>query len=295
MALHALPAGSTDCHVHAFGDPAAFPFDAARSYTPGRADAGQLRAFLDAHGLDRVVLVQPSVYGTDNRCTLDAVGQLGERARAVLVLDPGIDDANLADLHARGARGVRLNLHTSGMEDTRQAAATVDTFAGRLRGSGWHLQVFAAHGVLAALGPNLARAGLPVVLDHFGLVGRGSTVLGKAADTLLRLVATDGLHVKLSAPHRVVPDPEAAPELAALVRRLARSAPEGLLWGSDWPHTASTRRSAAAETVEPFESIDDRRALERLSAWIGDEGATHRMLVANPTTLYGFAAIPKAQ
>ena len=83
-----LPPGSTDCHVHAFGDPAVFPFEPGRHYTPARADAGDLRAFLDGHGLSRVVVVQPSVYGTDNRCTLDAVARLGDRARAVVVIDP---------------------------------------------------------------------------------------------------------------------------------------------------------------------------------------------------------------
>lgn len=284
-----LPAGSTDCHTHAFGDPAAFPFDPARNYTPGRADLADLRGFLDGHGLDRVVVVQPSVYGTDNRCTLDAVRQLGARARAVLVLDPGIGDAELAALHDGGARGVRLNLHTSGMEDTRRAAAEVETFAGRLRGSGWHLQVFAAHGVIAALRPVLRGAGLPVVLDHFGLVGRGSTVLEEAAAALRQWVGTDGMHVKLSAPQRVVAEPEEAPVLADLVAALAREAPERLLWGSDWPHTARTR-SGDAGAVEPFEPIDDRRALARLVGWIGDEAVLAGMLAANPAALYGFPA-----
>ncbi|WP_458098054.1 amidohydrolase family protein [Roseomonas sp. WA12] len=284
-----LPAGSTDCHTHAFGDPATFPFDPARNYTPGRADVADLRAFLDTHRLDRVVVVQPSVYGTDNRCTLDAVRQLGARARAVLVLDPGIGDAELAALHAQGARGVRLNLHTSGMDDTRRAQAEVEAFAGRLRGSGWHLQVFAAHGVIAALRPVLQRAGLPVVLDHFGLVGRGSTTLEEAGAGLLQLVGTDGMHVKLSAPQRVVPEPEDAPVLANLVAALAREAPERLLWGSDWPHTARTR-SGDAGTIEPFEPIDDRRALERLAGWIGYEAVLARALAANPAALYGFSA-----
>ncbi|SHJ40254.1 Predicted metal-dependent hydrolase, TIM-barrel fold [Roseomonas rosea] len=282
------PLGSTDCHVHAFGDPAAFPFVPERHYTPDLADAGHLRAFLDSHGLDNVVVVQPSTYGTDNRCTLDAVARLGDRARAVVVLDPSIGDAELAALHAAGARGVRLNLQTGGQEDLRATKTLVEAFAGRLRGSGWHLQVYAAHGVLAATGPMLARAGLPVVVDHFGLVGRRDTPFAEAAAAVEHLVAGLGLHIKLSAPQRSVPDPETAPELAGLVRRLLRAAPERLLWGSDWPHSPSGRAPGSERTVQPFDRIDDARALERIAEWIEDEAAVRRILVGNPAALYGF-------
>jgi predicted TIM-barrel fold metal-dependent hydrolase len=290
MAAHGLPLpGSTDCHVHAFGNPAAYPLDPARSYTPGLAETAQLAGFLDLHGLERVVLVQPSVYGTDNRCTLDAAAALGDRARAVLVLDPGLNDAALPALRARGARGVRLNLHTGGQEDARVAAAMVERFAGLLRGSGWHLQVFAGTAVVSALGPVLARLGLPVVLDHFGLVGRGGMSWADAAAMLLRLAGDGGVYIKLSAPQRVVPAPEDAPRLAALVRNLARAAPERLLWGSDWPHTARARKPGPAGAAEPFEPVDDRRALARIADWVGEERAFRRMLVTNPAALYGFA------
>ena len=252
-----------------------------------------LRGFLAAHGLGRAVVVQPSVYGADNRCTLDAVAALGEDARAVLVLDPEVDDAALAALHARGARGVRLNLHTGGpsgaTDDPAAALALVRGFAGRLRGSGWHLQVFGNHAVVAGLEPVLPGLGLPLVIDHLGLVGRGAVPLAEAARTVLRLVAEVGAHVKLSAPHRAVPDPDQAPELAWLVRGLAAAAPERLVWGSDWPHTSS-RRSAGPDGVEPFEAVDDRAALRRLAGWLDDAAALRRVLVDNPAALYGWAA-----
>jgi predicted TIM-barrel fold metal-dependent hydrolase len=281
-----LPPGATDCHVHAFDDPACYPFATGRSYTPGRADAADLGAFLQAHGLSRVVVVQPSVYDTDNRCTLDAVAELDE-ARAVLVLPLHVSDADLAAYHARGARGVRLNLHSAGRDDTAEALEAFDSFAGRLRGSGWHLQLFAAHAVTLALAPRLRQAGLPVVLDHFGLVGLGSTRPEDATAALLPLLEAPGLHVKLSAPARITPDPEAAPMLPRFVRHLARIAPDRLLWGSDWPHTAS-RRTPGTTMPETFEVIDDHRALARIGAWLDDEAAWQRMLVDNPARLYGF-------
>ena len=75
----ALPPGACDCHTHVFGPHARFPLDADRRYTPGEASVAALLALQAALGMDRVVIVQPSPYGTDNSCTLDAVRQLGGR------------------------------------------------------------------------------------------------------------------------------------------------------------------------------------------------------------------------
>src|SRR5690606_25039033 len=84
----AMPAGACDCHVHVFGPTARFPFAPGRGYTPGSASAAELAAHQRTLGLDRVVVVQPSVYGTDNSCTLDAIARLGLSARGVAVIDP---------------------------------------------------------------------------------------------------------------------------------------------------------------------------------------------------------------
>lgn len=285
--MEALPAGSTDCHTHAFGDPARFPFMPGRSYTPGLADADQLRGFLDDHGLARVVVVQPSVYGTDNRCTLDAVRRMAGRARAVVVVHPGIGDAALAGLHEAGARGVRLNLATTGATDVAGARAMVAAFARRLHGSAWHLQIFAGHEVLWALRGELGGAGVPVVIDHFGLVGLKETPLATAARNIGHLVGGEGLHIKLSAPQRSVADPDDAPVLADLVAALVAASPQRLLWGSDWPHPGRVRTGDPA-TPEAFEAVDDRRALARIAGWVRDEAALRRILVDNPQALYGF-------
>lgn len=285
--MHTLPPGSTDCHTHAFGDPTRFPFAPGRSYTPGRADADQLRAFLHGHGLARVVVVQPSIYGTDNRCTLDAVQGMAGNARAVVVVDPGIDDATLAGMHRAGARGVRLNLATSGATDVVRAAAEVAAFRRLLRGSGWHLQIFAGHEVLWALRDEFGRAGLPVVIDHFGLVGLKDTPIRDAARNMVRLVAEAGVHLKLSAPQRSVDDPGSSAVLAGLVGDLVAQAPQRLLWGSDWPHPGRVRAGDPA-IPEAFEVVDDQRALDRLRDWVGDEAELRRILVDNPAALYGF-------
>jgi predicted TIM-barrel fold metal-dependent hydrolase len=77
-----IPRGATDCHVHVFGDTARFPFAASRGYTPPAARSSNCSNSRDLH-MDRVVVVQPSVYGTDNACTMDGVKRM-RRALAPL-------------------------------------------------------------------------------------------------------------------------------------------------------------------------------------------------------------------
>ncbi len=81
-----VPSGACDCHVHVF-EPDRFPYIPSRRYTPGQASVDDLLALQHALGLSRVVLVQPSVYGADHACLLDALRRLGPRAKGVGVID----------------------------------------------------------------------------------------------------------------------------------------------------------------------------------------------------------------
>src|SRR5438552_10107500 len=108
-----VPRGACDCHVHVFGDPATFPFAERRVYTPPQASIEQLLELQRDLRLDRVVVVQPSVYGTDNACTVDAVRRMGARARGVAVIDKTTPRTALDEMAAAGLRGVRLNLETN--------------------------------------------------------------------------------------------------------------------------------------------------------------------------------------
>src|SRR4029450_7725825 len=112
-----IPAGACDCHTHVFGDPARFPFAPTRVYTPAPATVDEMRGLHRALHMDRVVVVQPSVYGTDNACTADALRQLGSRARGVAVVDDRTTAGTLDDLHRAGVRGIRINLETAGITD----------------------------------------------------------------------------------------------------------------------------------------------------------------------------------
>lgn len=277
------PAGACDCHTHVFGPPVLFSYDPARTYTPGQASLEALSALHAALGIGRVVIVQPSPYGTDNSCTLDAVRRLGDRARAVAVVAPDIGANALQALHAAGVRGVRLNLETAGMSDPGIAADLLRRAADKIAPLGWHVQTYTNMGVIAALHRVLSDLAAPVVIDHFGraMASDGTAQTGFAA--LLDLVGTGKAYVKLSAAHRIAADPEDAEPIA---RALIAANPARMLWGSDWPHPAGRPGKRNISVVEPFEPIDDRRALARLMAWAGDLAKT--ILVDNPARLYGF-------
>ena len=279
-----LPPGACDCHTHVFGP--AYPFDPARTYTPPDAVTEALLAHQHALGLDRVVIVQPSPYGTDNRCTLDAVRALGSRARAVAVVAADMPLPALRDLHEAGVRGVRVNLQTAGQNDPAAAAALLRTAADQVAPLGWHVQTYTNLGVIGALHPMLRTLPVPLVVDHFGrAMAEGGT--GQAGfDALLDLVQSGRAFVKLSAAHRIAADPnDAGPIAAALIA----ANPARMLWGSDWPHPgvkADGRRSPAG--IEPFDPVDDGAALLRLRRWAGDEATLRAILVENPARLYGF-------
>jgi predicted TIM-barrel fold metal-dependent hydrolase len=283
----ALPAGACDCHVHVF-EPARFPLAARRTYTPATATVADLAQFLDTLGLSRVVLVQPSPYGIDNRLLLQALAELGPRARGVAVIDWNFTAADLRGMHASGVRGARLNLETYGDVDPGVIEKLLMQTAEQVGGLGWHIQIHARLPLVAAIAPVLARLPTPVVLDHFAYA---ATDLGRereAREVVLGLMASGKVYVKLSAAHRigVTGDGQAATPLA---RAFISANPGRVLWGSDWPHTGSGPRALRDPArIEPFEPIDDGLALRRLARWTSAQ-ERELILVGNPAALYDFA------
>jgi predicted TIM-barrel fold metal-dependent hydrolase len=286
-----VPAGAADCHVHVF-DGARFPFAAKRSYTPGPATVNDLRAHLDGLGIGRTVLVQPSVYGTDNRCLLDALRQLGpEVARAIAVVDPAVvSDQELAALTGAGVVGLRINLAVQGEDRGAAAVEAVSKATARVADHGLVVQIFADMPLLEALEETIATAPVPVVLDHFAgaKAAEGTGQPGFAA--LERLLADGRVWVKLSAPYRAS---ELAPnygDLQPIVEAMVAANPDRLVWASDWPHTGGGRDRAARKPtdIEPFREIDDAHVLRQLAVWVPDPAQRRKILVDNAATLFRF-------
>jgi predicted TIM-barrel fold metal-dependent hydrolase len=272
--------------VHVF-DPGRFPYSAQRRFTPGPAPVAALQNHLHTTGLERVVLVQPSVYGTDNTCLVDALGQLGTQARGVAVVGPDTPDTALAALDAAGVVAARLNLVVGKHPDHTSALAQWRTLDARLPRH-WHLQLHVTLDTLVALSDGIARSGRACVLDHLGLPAVAAGTQAPAWQQLLQLAQDGSLFVKLSGPY--LSSQTAAPhhDLQPFVQSLATAAPGALLWGSNWPHTQGTQRQAhtPASAIEPFRVVDDRTWLDTCSRWLG--AARQHLPHANAVQLYGF-------
>ena len=288
---HPVPPLACDCHVHVFGPFDRFPLWADRAYTPGAASIEDLMALHQGLGIGRVVVVQASPQGSDNRCTVDALQRmnaLGHGARGVAVIDEHTSDSELRAMHAAGVRGVRVNLESAGLHDPQVARRLMQAAAERVAPLGWHVQTYTTLDVIAAMHDTLMALPTPVVIDHFGRATAAKGVAQEGFAALVSLVESGQAWVKLSAAHRIsdLPDCEDA---RAIAQALIATNPDRMLWGTDWPHPGAWPGvPRQCEAIEPFHPINDARALQRLSEWTTPTQWT-RILVDNPARLYDFS------
>ncbi|WP_341315239.1 amidohydrolase family protein [Paraburkholderia sp. IMGN_8] len=270
---HKASPGACDCHIHIAGPFERFPLSEGRAYTPPEAKLRQYEHVQEVLGVQRVVIVQPSFYGTDNRCTLDAVAHFGaQRSRAVVVIDPHIGDAELRQMHEAGVRGVRVNLVTPGgppVEHLTQLSQKIAPF-------GWHTQIYANGADLPDLMPILRRLPTDVVIDHMGQIPAAWGTAHPAVAALRALLDGGRAWLKLCG-YRCSNDGYPFGDVDALATLFARVATERCMWGTDWPHPN-------LEGTMP----DEGELLDALTRWAPSMQAQQRILVDNPVTLYGF-------
>jgi D-galactarolactone isomerase len=268
--------GATDCHMHVYGPADRYPVAATNpTPVPAGADLSAYRAVQARLGLSRVVVVQPTAYGADNRCTLDAVAALGrDRARAVVVVTPDTPEAELDRLHAAGARGARAFLLKGGLVPWEGLAA----LAARVAPFGWHLQLQFDGGEMAGRATLIRELACPVVIDHLGRFHEPVSPDSPEVRALLDLVEGGKVWVKASSPYGVSRSgPPDYADVSAVARVIASRAPERVVWGSNWPHPNA-----------PEPKPDEVALLALLSNWVPYEAARRAVLVDNPARLYGF-------
>jgi predicted TIM-barrel fold metal-dependent hydrolase len=284
-----VPAGACDCHTHVFGNPLRFPFAAARAYTPEPASVEEMRALHRALHTTRVVIVHPSVYGTDNSCTLDGMKQLGSIARGIAVIDAKTPETALDEMDRAGMRGIRINLETSGQSDPAVARRRFQEAVDRIkRLSRWHIQIYTRLSVIEAIKDQVLAAPMPVVFDHFGGAQAALGVGQPGFDALVNLVRTGKAYVKISAAYRSSTQPPDFPDVAPLAKALIAANPQRMLWGSDWPHPASPVAGHPVTDITPLWKVDDGAVLNQLPVWAPDAAVRKTILVENPAKLYGF-------
>jgi 2-pyrone-4,6-dicarboxylate lactonase len=274
-----VPALACDTHAHILGPAADFPYIEERVYTPPDCLLAHYQAMLQALGMTRCVLVQPSVYGSDNRVMLAALRQLGpDMARGVAVVDADIDPAQLVAMHALGVRGVRVNLVDRREKSGGLPMQDLSMLAERIAGLGWHLELLVHVNEIAGFEDPLGALPVPVVFGHLGYAPAALGVQDAGFQSLLRMAQAGRAWVKLTGPYRL--SAQALPYAAVLpfARELAQRCPQQLLWGSDWPHVM-------LKGVMP----DDASLLDLLADWLPDPVVRQQVLVDNPARLYGWA------
>lgn len=277
-----------DTHVHVF-DSARFPYASRRRFTPGYAGVELLKEHLRRIGADHVVLVQPSVYGHDHSCLLDGLHALQGKGHGVAVLAPDTSDREVAELDAAGVRAARINLAVDGIADRNHAIGQIKQVTRRLPGH-WHIQLHIDLPLIRSISAFLVSSPWHFVLDHMGLPGDPGIARSPAWETLLALAGAGKVSVKLSAPYLLAGAKPPYSSLQPLVASIAQTAPHAIVWGSNWPHTQGTARSAIPDLgrEEPFREVDDRIWRRQCETWLEALGLLASTLDENARRLYGF-------
>jgi D-galactarolactone isomerase len=273
------PLLACDCHHHIY-DTAHFPPVQAGAIPNARV--AEYRLLQRRLGTTRNIIVTPRPYGTDNRVTLDAIGQFGANARGVAVIDPTITDEELDALQRGGIRGIRFSLGANPTSAAVTTADMIEPLSRRVDRLGWHLQIQTEADQIMALKDLWPRLPTVLVFDHMGELPLPEGVRHPAFSIIRRLVDNGRAWVKLSvgriAASYINPKDglRAYADATKVAQAYVQAAPERMVWGSNWPHPN--------ETTMP----DDAVIFDLLSEWAPREVTRHRILVENPATLYGF-------
>lgn len=277
-----------DSHVHIVGHPARYKQAADRPYTACIADLAVLQRLAARRGVARFVIVQPSFYRTDNTLLLESLDALGGQGRGVAVLDPENAPPELmADHHARGVRGLRINLYTRPGDKPPPLASAFAANAALARGQGWHVEVIAPLAMLLEASGDLARSTVPVVIDHYGLYA-GFTPNDAGGRGLLALLRLPHLWVKLSAPYRSMDDAVATKPDPAWLAAILAAAPERCVWGSDWPHTPPHELQTGDAVAVPYRDLRYEDVVDGFLAALPSASTADKIMIYNPAVLYGF-------
>ncbi len=271
------PPGACDTHAHIFGSEDKYPLSPRRGYTPPPCPIEDYFKLHEILGIERGVLVQASAYGTDNSMIMDALAETGGRLRAVAAVDGTVSDKELEQMNDAGVRGIRINLADPG-GNPFSGFDEIGKIADRIKGLGWHIEFLIHVNDFPDLGKTIA--GLPVdsVFGHLGYVPTSEGIENPGFQEFLDLVREGRTWVKLTAPNRITGlDRPPYTDVDPFGRALVEANPDRMIWGSDWPHVYFFKFTP-----------NDADLLDQLGDWAPDEAVLKKILVDNPTVLYGF-------
>ena len=269
-----MPAQACDAHMHAFGPEVLYPHVEHPHYTLPDGKLDHYLQLMNVLGLERFVIVQPSFYGTDNRCLIDTLHAAGSIARGVVMIDEDADAATLDRFHKVGVRAVRLDLFARSALPTEDIQQYITRMARLCTSLGWHVQFYAPGWVVRNLIPFLADVRSDFVIDHMGYMLEEDGLTPADFERLLKLLKHGNCWLKLSAPYRIAKH-RGYEAIAPMAQKIIAAAPHKVIWGSDWPHIPDSTR-------------DTGELLNLLGAWTADT-AIHKMILAdNPARLFDY-------
>jgi 2-pyrone-4,6-dicarboxylate lactonase len=268
-----LPAGAWDVHVHIFGPAERYRPVAKPHYTLPDGTLTQYRSLMSHLGIERFVIVQPSFYGCDNSCLLDTLVEVGDVARGVVMIEPDIGEAELASLHRRGVRAVRLDLFKRAREPMAAVKSYIKQMAVRVGPLGWHLQFYAPGYMVRDLIHFFRTLQIDFVIDHMGYMLEEDGLSSEDFSALLDLLNVGHCYLKLSGAYRIA-KLRGYEYVEPVAKAIVERAPDRALWGSDWPHISYSDR-------------DTGELLSLLERWAPSESARQKILVENPNRLFG--------
>ena len=275
--VHPFPAGACDTHAHICGPESTFTYDAARIYTPHDALLPEFEHMLKTLGVERMVLVQPSIYGFDNQVMLKAMRETSLPARGVAVLPMDVSDAELKELHGLGIRGARFNIVDVKTPTGELDFGSIRAFAERIKPLGWHVEFLLHVDDFTDFGVMFRDFPTDIVVGHLGYFRPGCPLENRSFQGLLELAASGKCWVKMTGPYRITAQEFPYADVDRYAHALAKQAPHRLIWGSDWPHAMIKRAMP-----------NDGPLADLLARWIPDEATRKRVLVDNPKQLYQF-------
>jgi 2-pyrone-4,6-dicarboxylate lactonase len=273
-----LPKLTCDTHAHILGPIACYDYSPARVYTPPDCLLDDYRKMLGTLGVERAVLVQPSVYGSDNTVMLEAMRATGNTFRGVAVVDEHITDTELAQLNAAGVRGVRVNIVD--VKDRKPGTlpmTELTSMAKRIAPMGWHMEFLMHCDEFPDMDRTFADFPVDIVLGHLGYMKTDKGLNDPGFQALLRLMKAGKAWVKFTGPYRISTQGMPHADTNAYAHALIAVNPQRMLWGTDWPHVM-------VKSAMP----NDGDLCDLLSSWIPDTATREQVLVENPAKLYGF-------
>lgn len=269
-----MPPDACDSHVHVFGSAMTYPSVESPHYTLPDGSLAKLQRMAAMLALQRFVIVQPSYYGTDNRCLLDALDAAGASARGVAMVEENCTDGELAEMHRRGVRALRLDLFLRADWPTAEIISYIQNSVRRAQAVGWHVQFYTPGWVVRDLLPFLNGLDADFVIDHMGYMLDSDGLTHADFDRLINVIRGGRGWIKLSAPYRLAKDGNFE-RLKPMARAIIEAAPDRIIWGSDWPHI-------------PEGGKDTGSLLNLLLDWAPDAETRRRILVSNPARLFRF-------